>query len=117
MESPSHSVQKPLCCDCFILCWVDQINKHLLLLLSSSSSSALSYCYIIIIMCSLYLLCSVNFIATASPFVELFTDEASLWLSYKILCWADIMLLVIWSVVVALVVARCQTDDFVLIAV
>ena len=25
--------QKPLCCDCCILCWVDQINKHLLLLL------------------------------------------------------------------------------------
>ena len=47
--------------------------------------SALSYCYIIIIMCSLYLLCSVNFIATASPFVELFTDEASLWLSYNML--------------------------------
>ena len=33
MESPSHSVQKLLCCDCCILCWVDQINKHLLLLL------------------------------------------------------------------------------------
>ena len=38
MESPSHSVQKPLCCDCCILCWVDQINKHLLLKKSSSSS-------------------------------------------------------------------------------
>ena len=31
MESPSHSVQKPLCCDCCIICWVDQINKHLLI--------------------------------------------------------------------------------------
>ena len=56
-------------------------------------------------MCSLYLLCSVNCIATASRFVELLNDEASL-CSIVIYAWADVMCLVIWSVVVTLVVAR-----------
>ena len=39
MESPSHSVQKPACCDCCILCWVDQINIFLFFFCQTTKSA------------------------------------------------------------------------------